>query len=191
MLINTQKRQIKEIEDIIELFGLNYQRVDSLEQEAILPVLRSIKDHYIRGQIVLDYTFIDELLSCIICKYFCDPKKSFIKSWKTKKFKNFNYFIEKLYLLNKLDLVDIIIKVPKLIDRSIRGINDLRNGLAHSFFPENLRRNKPIYKKQSIYTLNGLKKYLEDRELITNFLFKKAYQIDISGIDFNVHNVGD
>ncbi|MFI5153957.1 MAG: hypothetical protein ACHQET_11525, partial [Chitinophagales bacterium] len=109
-------------------------------------------------------------------------KKSYIKLWKTKRFKNFNYYIlERIYLLNKLDLVKEIVKVPRNIENSIRAINDLRNGLAHSFFPENLRRNKPLYKGKSIYTTEGIQKLQEDNLEISNFLFKKAHKIDISG----------
>jgi hypothetical protein len=98
--------------------------------------------------------------------------------WHTKKFKYFNYYIiEKLYLLNKLDLVKNILKIPREIESAIKRINDLRNGLAHSFFPENLRRNKPTYKDKSIYSIEGLKLFEEDRGKINDFFFKKLYNV--------------
>ena len=77
--------------------------------------------------------------------------------------------LAKLYLLNKLDLAKAIFQIPKEIENAVRRINDLRNGLAHSFFPENLRRNKPTYRNKSIYCLEGLRLFEEDRGKINKF----------------------
>ena len=188
MLSKTQKRLSNEIDDIIALIGLNHKEIENFENDARIPVLKSIKDHYIRGEIIMTYTLIDEMLNCIIANYYFDNKKSFIKHWRTKRFQNFNYFIlEKIYLLNKLDLVKNIIKLPKGIETRIRAVNDLRNGLAHAFFPENLRRNKPVYFGKSVYTPDGIKTFVEDAQNITDFLFKKAYKFDISKYDFRVN----
>src|SRR6266404_1889023 len=75
----------------------------------------------------------------------------------TKKFKNFNYnILEGLFLLEKLRYVRSFMKIPKKITKNIDKINTLRNGLAHAFFPENLKRSKPIYKGKSIFTLQGI-----------------------------------
>jgi len=177
-LTTAQKKLKRELDEIIQLFGLNYGNLEDAEKEARTPYLRMVKDQYVRSEVVMTYVVIDEFLGSAICRYFFGKKKSFIQLWRTKKFQNFNYYIlEKLSLLNKLDLVRVIFKLPREIENAIRRINDLRNGLAHSFFPENLKRNKPVYRNESIYTIKGLKLLEEDREKINDFFLKKLYSV--------------
>jgi hypothetical protein len=172
----TQKSLLHELDEIIELFGLNYNKVGDAEKDARTPYLRIIKDQYVRSEVIMTYVAIDEFLSSAICRYLFGKERSFIQLWRTKKFQNFNYYIlEKLSLLNKLDLVTAISRLPRGIENAIRRINDLRNGLAHAFFPENLRRNKPVYRDESIYTIRGLRLFEEDREKINDFFVKKLY----------------
>ena len=103
-----------------------------------------MKNQIVRSQIIWDYTYVDELLDSAICHYFFGKKRGFIKLWKTKKFKNFNrYILEVLSLTEKLRLVKAIHEVPKSVAADIEALNALRNGLAHAFFPENLRSSKP------------------------------------------------
>ena len=179
-LTTTQRNLIKELDEIVELFGLNYGKISEIEKEARIPYIRLAKDQYIRSQVVMTYVVIDEFLGSAICRYFFGKKKNFFQVWRTKKFKNFNYYIlEKLTLLNKLDLVKVILKLPKEIENAVRKINDLRNGLAHSFFPENLKRNKPVYRNESIYSIKGLKLFEEERDKINSFFAKKLFSAAI------------
>jgi hypothetical protein len=76
-------------------------------------------------------------------------KRSFLKLWKTKRFKVFNYHVlETLTLNEKLAFFGAIWPVPKAIAHDIRELNALRNGLAHSFFPENRRTSKPVLQRE-------------------------------------------
>ena len=78
---------------------------------------------------------MDEFLSAVICWHYFGKKRGFPELWKTKRFKSFNYFIlEKLYLLQKLDLVRSIHDTPKWVSSDLAALNELRNGIAHSFF---------------------------------------------------------
>jgi hypothetical protein len=43
----------------------------------------------------------------------------------------------------KLRFVKSLSKVPKAVASDIERLNALRNGLAHAFFPENLKKSKP------------------------------------------------
>jgi hypothetical protein len=179
-LMTTQRNLIKELDEIVELFGLNYRKISEIEKEARIPYIRLAKDQYIRSQVVMTYVVIDEFLGCAICNYFFGKKKGFMKLWRTKKFRNFNFYIlEKLSLLNKLELAKIILMMPREIENAVRRVNDLRNGLAHSFFPENLRRNKPVYRNESIYSIKGLRLFEEDREKINSFFAKKLFNAAI------------
>jgi hypothetical protein len=99
-----------------------------------------------------------------------------VKLWKTKRFKVFNYHVlETLSLNQKLGFFNAIWPVPKAIARDVRELNALRNGLAHSFFPENRRTSKPVYKGKSIFSLEGMKTFNEDRHRATEWLTGKVF----------------
>jgi hypothetical protein len=131
-----------------------------------------MKDQIVRSQIIADYTFVDEPLGATICHYFFGRKRGFVKLWKTKKLKNFNYYIlEVLSLTEKLRLVKSIIMVPKAVSADVEALNALRNGLAHAFFPENLRSGKPVYKGHDIFSSGGLQRLCEGMSKVTDFFF--------------------
>jgi hypothetical protein len=96
--------------------------------------------------------------------------RSFPKLWRTKKFKNFQYYIiEELHLMQKLRHVKAIQKVPNPVAADIERLNSLRNGLAHAFFPENLRKSIPKWKGESIFSLKGLKLLQQDFDKIVDY----------------------
>jgi hypothetical protein len=71
-------------------------------EEGRTTVLEVMKRELIRGEVVGQYTLIDDILSTELCKYFL-PGNDMIKQWKTKKFKRFNYYvIERLYMTRSL-----------------------------------------------------------------------------------------
>jgi hypothetical protein len=45
--------------------------------------------------------------------------------------------------------------IPKGIAADIERLNALRNAVAHSLFPENLKRQKPIWKGKVVFTQEG------------------------------------
>jgi hypothetical protein len=165
-----QKRLIQELDGIVSHLGLDYSKIGDYEKAARTPHLERIKKHLIRGEVVGEYTLIDEFLNNRLCHYFFGRKRSFIQLWKTKKFKNFNYYIvEQLSLLEKLRFVKAISKVPKQVAAEIERVNSLRNALAHAFFPENLRGSKPFWKGKDIFTLDGLKRFSEDMRKVHEY----------------------
>jgi len=59
---------------------------------------------------------MDEFLNMIICWQYFGKRRPFPQLWRTKRFKSFNHFIlDKLYLLQKLDLVRSIHEIPKSV----------------------------------------------------------------------------
>ena len=178
-LNKTQKKTVQEIDEIIELIGLDHRNILNYDKEARTPVLHNMKDQIMRSAVVMDYVLIDEFLSQVLVEYYFGRAESSIDLWKTKKFKLFNYCIlEKLYLLNKLDHVKEIIEIPSSIETKIRKLNDLRNSLAHSFFPEN-RKVKICYDGKSVYALQGFKEYHKDVEKITTYFMNKLWKVKI------------
>jgi len=113
--------------------------------------------------------------SSVVCWQYFGKKRSFSVLWKTKRFKSFNYFIlEKLYLLQKLDLVRSIHDIPKWVSSDLGALNELRNAIAHSFFPQK-RRRKPAWKGQSVFTPEGCDRFLEDMQKLSDFFVERFW----------------
>jgi len=135
-----------------------------------------MKRHLIIGEVVTSYTLVDENLNMRLCDYFFGRRRGYIKLWKTKKFQRFNYHVlEELSLLAKLRFAKSIAPIPKSICADIERLNSLRNGLAHAFLPENLKKSKPVWKGKNIFTLEGMKVFKENMEGIFNFFVGVPY----------------
>ena len=148
---------------------MNYKEIKQLDKDAITSTLDITKRQIVRGYVVDCYVLIDEFLNIILCNYYFG-RKDFQYLWRTKKFKRFNYyFLEEVSTRAKLKHVKEIKKIPKNILSIILKIIDVRNALAHSFFPENLKKLKPVYKGKDIFTLEGLKLLSEDMDKITKY----------------------
>jgi hypothetical protein len=162
-LTKAQTTLVGELDELCSLFSLDYWNIGDYERDSRTPYLRVAKDKVIRGQIVIWYTLIDEFLNLELVRYFFGRKRNTISLWRTKKFKNFNYyFLEPLSLLEKLRFVRAIKAIPKKVSKDIEALNFLRNGLAHAFFPENLRQSKPVWKGKSVFTLEGARQLSSD-----------------------------
>src|SRR6266404_8670681 len=184
-LTRTQKHLVVELDQIMVAAGLDYWDIlnrDSEHDEYRTVVLRVITRGIVRGQVVGQYTLIDEQLGSKICHYMFDNMK-FMSLWRTKKFERFNYFIlEKMSLLEKLAFVKDVYAVSRAIAADIESINAIRNALAHAFFPENLRAHRmkhgsafrklvgPHYKGVDIFTLQGFDRFLDDSGRVVQFL---------------------
>jgi len=192
VLTPLQKRLLAELEDIAELARVDYANILDYDSEEWTPRLRLMKNQIVRGQIIAEYTFVDEMLGSAICHYFFGKKRGFIKLWRTKKFRAFNYHIlEVLSLTEKLRLVKAITKVPKPVAADIEAVNALRNGLAHAFFPENLRSAKPVYKGKDIFSRDGLKRFIEDMSRVSDFFVNLNFGARRRSVSNNLRQEAD
>ena len=170
-LTKKQRQLRQELDNIAQVIGMDYWNILVRDPEARTPVLEVMKREMIRGEIVSQYTLIDDLLATKLCEYFF-PGKKLISLWKTKRFRRFNYYIlERLYLVHKLAFLKEAYRVRKDIASTIEEINALRNAMAHAFFPENLRAyqmkgrpapRKPItvsYRGLDVFTVAGMEKF--------------------------------
>jgi len=163
----TQRRLVKELNEIADLFNLSPSSILEEDPESWTPRLRLAKDQLVRSQVVVWYALVDEFLNSRIAHYFFSRRRSFPELWRTKRFKLFNYHVlEELSLLQKLRFVKAIEQVPKPIVADIERLNALRNGLAHAFFPENLKKVKPEWKGQSILAIPTLERFGEDMQKV-------------------------
>src|SRR5258708_26903960 len=100
----TQRRLVGEINDLLDSFNLNPLKItQDRDQESWTPRLQLARNQLIRGQIIMDYTLIDEFLNTRIAHFFFGKRRPFWNLWRTKRFKLFNYHVlEELSLLKKL-----------------------------------------------------------------------------------------
>ena len=172
-----QQRLVRELDEIVALLRMNYREIGQYEPAERTPRLKLVRDHLVRGEIVLANTLLDEFLNVILCDHFFGRSRSHMKLWKTKRFKNFNYFfLEKLSLMEKLAYVRTIREVPKSIRRDVEQLNNFRNGVAHAFFPENLRSAKPKWKGLDIFSLVGVKLFMDDLADIDDYFAERAFR---------------
>lgn len=122
------------------------------------------------------YLLMDELLNDVICREFFPRERPYPELWRTKKFKAFNYYVlERIYLVQKAEFVRNRIRMPKKVYKDLMALNDLRNAIAHSFFPEN-RRVKPGWKGSDIFSRSGFEQFWDDMSEISNFFFNRIYR---------------
>ena len=176
-----QKRLIKELDEIYAVIGLDYWNIEDYERESRSVVLELQRQRAIVGGIIVEYTAIDDMMNWDICRHFFGSRKSSIQLWRTKKFQTFNYYIlERLYLLDKLKLVQTFYrKMPRNIVGDICLLNNLRNAVAHAFFPENLRRykkwGKAVYKGKDLFRVEGMNLFMEDMRRVNRFFINKGW----------------
>ena len=69
--------------------------------------------------------------------------------------------------------------MPTDVSNGIRRINDIRNALAHSLFPENRRRymneKNVTYRGTNLFSLEGIEKFKDDCATVEIWLHKEAF----------------
>ncbi len=172
-----QRHLVGELRQLLSTLMLDPDVIIADEDaEGRTPRLELARDQIIRGAVILKYVLMDEFLSAVICWYYFGKRRGFPKLWKTKRFRSFNHFVlERLYLLQKLDLVKSIHDIPKPVVADLAALNDLRNGVAHSFFPQN-RRRKPEWKGESIFRAAGFERFLDDMGKLSDFFVERFWR---------------
>jgi hypothetical protein len=188
-LTRKQRQLRKEIEKIASAIGMDHWNIEEYDDpsEYRTEVLKGMKDRLVRSEVVMRYTLLDEFLTDIICDYYFPRKKrqvSYPTLWKTKPFQVFvHYIMEETYLHKKMAIVHAIKAIPRDVSSAIARINDVRNALTHSFFPEHRRRymadRKVMYKGVHLFTVEGVEKFGEDYNLAQKYLVKRVYNIKL------------
>jgi hypothetical protein len=157
-------------------------KVDEIKDKSDVRPMLAINKLVI-AEVVAQYTLIDEMLAEIIVRHFFDIEPDvlhFEKAWKREKFKIFvHHMLDEMFLLKKLSLVQAIRPVPSGVSRIINRINAVRNGLAHSFFPENRKENRAAGKVldagADIRSLDGLRQFKDDAATAYRYLYDRVY----------------
>jgi hypothetical protein len=73
-------------------------------------------------------------------------------------------------------------EIPSPVKSAIARINDVRNAIAHSFFPENRRQykaqKKVMYRDANIFTKEGVTKFSEDAHRAQDYLIQQAFGVN-------------
>ena len=167
-----QKQLIDELDQLTELFDLDYWNIESYPEGAWTTFLELMKSKIVRSQIIIWYTLIDEFLNLRLSDFFYGTKRTTLKLWRTKKYKLLNYHVlEELSLLQKLRFARGIKPIPKKFVGRIERLNAVRNGIAHALFPENLKKSSPVWNGLDVFSLDGAKALAQDiQEVIDYFV---------------------
>jgi hypothetical protein len=173
ILTNYQRRLVRELREIYGLLSLDFYDIKLYDKAHRSVRLELMRRAVARAHVITTYTLVDEHLACELSVHFFGTEKKFPALWKTKRFKLFNYhFLEELSLLPKLRYLKALRKIPKGISADIEKLNALRNGIAHAFFPENLKRSRPEWDGKSIFSIEGLKAFGTDMNSVTKFFVR-------------------
>ena len=97
-----QRRLLREIGQIANIAKVDYPQIQkAYEPDERTTILHVMKDKIVRGDVVVKYTVLDELLTDIICDYYFDRNEpNYGRLWKTKRFRVFvHYIMDEIYLL--------------------------------------------------------------------------------------------
>jgi hypothetical protein len=182
-LTRKQGKLLAEVEELAAGLNLDHWNVDQKRKpDDRIVFLEVVRDKMIRAEVVTKYALIDEYLTNIICNYyFGRPRGDVYRAlWRRKDFTIFvHYLMDEIYLLKKLSIVRAIRPVPKDVVTAVSRINDVRNDLAHSLFPQNRRRyvvtgKKVFYDGVQLFSKEGVIKFLDDFHLAGRYFGKRA-----------------
>lgn len=165
VLSRHQASALREYERILETAGLNPDRVlDFAENDpaGVTHVLKSMTDQVVRSDVIFEYTMIDMELDHIIFQHFFGSGERLRKARSTIRYRTLRQLLQNLYPLQKLSIVRTFKTVPRTIVSKIAAVNELRNGLAHTFFLDDLPASKRTYNGISIFKRKGLEAFRKD-----------------------------
>ncbi len=159
----SQRRAVNRYRQLLELAGLSEPVTierNADDPDAIVPAFNSMSNQIVRSSVVSAYTLIDELLNHEVLKHFFGSGDRLRRARRTKRFRTLQIMLQQVFLLQKLALVENFRVVPREISSHIRALNDLRNGVAHSFSLDGLPAVKRTFKKQDVFTVKGFEFFL-------------------------------
>jgi len=152
--------------------GLNVQDYGDLSGQQLTTFLEVALRELVRAHVTTAFAWSDEALGTIVAQYFFG-KRSPIALWKTARYRRFNHYIlENLGFRAKLNLVRDLGKLRTTTFRQLDHLNTVRNGLAHTFFPENLRSARPMWRNASLFTVEGMRAFTADMAIVRADLYR-------------------
>ena len=166
-----QRKLVEELTYLMDILNVSTD-VEDADPQFLTTRLELAKRRLVISEVLIQYLLMDEYLSDVICRQFF-PRRTYPLLWRTKRFRDFNFYVlERLFLVQKTDYVRARIKMPPAVHKNLLALNDLRNALAHSFFPEN-RRVKPNWKGIDIFSIAGFEQFIHDMSDSSDFFIRR------------------
>ncbi len=165
LLSRQQRRAFKEYQRILEAAALNPERVLSFAEEdpdAVVPILRSMTDQVVRSEVIFEYTMIDMELDSILFQHFFGTGARLRAKRRTQRYKTLRSILRTFISFISCRFIRKFKDVPRSIVAKIAAINELRYGLAHTFFVEDLGPSKRTYNGRSIFKRDGFRDFRKD-----------------------------
>lgn len=171
-LTKRQRDLTQQVKHLLDVLSLSPD-VSDLDRELRTTHLEMARRYLVTSGVLSRYLLMDELLNDVICRDLFPRERSYPQLWRTAKFKAFNYHVlERLYLVQKTEFVRARTRLPKKVHKDLLALNELRNALAHSFFPEN-RRVKPGWKGADIFSRAGFDQFWDDMGEASDFFIER------------------
>jgi len=174
-LTSKQRNLIKELEVITEDLGLGFGdigRYPTPEERTVH--LERIKTHLIRGEVITQFTLVEEMLTYELAIEALGGHRA--KPWRHKKtrFDRFKQVLteNRASLRPKLGLYEAFRRVPRDIREITLALNSIRNAFAHSFSVGNQKKSVK-YRGQNIMDLAVFKRFLIDQRRLLDFLVNR------------------
>jgi hypothetical protein len=165
-LTKKQRELTEQVKYLLRVLKLSPD-VSEVDQEFWTTHLEMARRYLVTSGVLSQYLLMDELLNDVICREFFPRDCSYPQLWRTAKFRAFNY-----HVLEKTEFVRARIRMPKKVYRDLLALNDLRNALAHFFFPEN-RRVKPGWNGADIFSRSGFDQFWDDMSEASYFFMER------------------
>jgi hypothetical protein len=168
-----QKQLLSQIQEITEILALDPNQILvewSGEPEAVTTHLRRIIDHLIRGEILTQYTLVDSMLNFRLGELVFGRGRSLRKVQGKAKHRALTEICEHIYPMEKVKVIQQHRKMPKRYVSTMAALNDLRNGLAHSFFIEDLPKAKKTFLGNDVFTPDGLSEFQKAMGALFDYL---------------------
>jgi hypothetical protein len=186
MALTRKQRTLRsEVEEISVAVRMDFWNIEQYNQPPFdrTALLQIMKDKMVRSHVIIKYALIDEKLTDILCNYYfhrqAKKNTTYPQLWRTKRFQIFvHYLMDEMFLIKKLSAVEAIKNVPREVSSAIKRVNDIRNALTHSLFPENRRRHmadkKVMYAGSHLFTHDGIKKFDQDCAVAEHWLWRQT-----------------
>ena len=177
LLSNYQRRALTKCKRLLGVASLNPDLIFDLAESnpSLVPhIIHNMTDQVVRGEVILEYTTIDNELDHVLYHHFFGKTPKAIG--RIRQSKTLELMLQNLYILQKLAIVRSFREVPKAIASTIAAVNDLRNGLAHNLYLEHLSPSKRTYKGH-IFTAEGLDAFRKDTLAVGEFLNPELHRL--------------
>jgi hypothetical protein len=141
--------------------------------DAIIGHLKQMKDRVIRSIVIMENVEVDDVLNRVIEGHFFPRGRR--QRRRNRAHGTLQLMLDRLYPIQKLELVRSFRTVPDKIRNHVLALNDLRSTYAHRFHLHAVPRVKRRYKgRYDVFTKGGLERFRADMWEVHEFLDPQA-----------------